>query len=539
MNEQFLEHIGNGIEVLLDMAGDHLSGAVENESQFSLTLEIDSASLATMTDRLRPYLDFIHVTLRYDIHDGRGIADFDANGNFLVHEWDIDDELTPQEIVSSEAINALNRLHQSLVPGTSITATSITADLAVIDQAGGDISLRLTVEINKNTSVAMLGSPDGVRLLFYVLTSKFLSQFESKESTALQAFLTPNEEIALILLLSDAVGIGTGPNLCISGRNYWHSTVKFVPDETDRKKVKSALKFRNDECNWEIATSTVTPHHLFLEQSSINRAEVVQSISRKRDQLAVMYMADHVKLVQGQIHCQLKGYKPSWIGLPTQNTHESSPAIFKLFAWAYENSSSDKLGIARQITTLYLNEDINGNYLTLAKKADDILRTAKGNFQIFLRGNAELYFDKRLKVSQFLQKFSEDISRSVSQMTSELISNLYKTVGVLVGVLIAGIVDSSMIPTVIYWTALFYLAYIVFIIVYLLPSVLFIFIEKASAYHKSVQELTDVLTSEEITRLEGNTFVWAKRLFWVYFVITIIIYVVLGVVAGVFMRTYS
>ena len=109
-----------------------------------------------------------------------------------------------------------------------------------------------------------------------------------------------------------------------------------------------------------------------------------------------------------------------------------------------ENSSSDKLGIVRQIISLQLGDNEEKNYSILAEKAGDILVTAKSNFQLFLRRNVELYFDKRLKISEFLQRFSEEVSTSVSNITSELISNLYKTVGVILGVVIAGLVKPEM-----------------------------------------------------------------------------------------------
>jgi hypothetical protein len=168
-----------------------------------------------------------------------------------------------------------------------------------------------------------------------------------------------------------------------------------------------------------------------------------------------------------------------------------------------------------------------------------MLGAAKSNFQIYLRRSVEMYFDKRLKVSEFIQKFSEETGASVSALTSELINNLYKTVGLILAVIIAALVDPKQTPPVVYWTSLLYLIYIGFIFSYLLPAAYFRFSNKVQEYRHGIVELHDVLSNEEILRLQGNSFQRARWLFLIYFTVTNILYALLGLAAFLLMQFFG
>jgi uncharacterized protein YacL len=142
-----------------------------------------------------------------------------------------------------------------------------------------------------------------------------------------------------------------------------------------------------------------------------------------------------------------------------------------------------------------------------------------------------LYFDKRLKVSEFLHKFSGDISDSISEMANELVSNIYKTVGIILGVVIAFLVDPKTTPTIIFLASLLYLGYIVFILIYLLPSSYLAFRRKYLEYGRNKEQLSDILLKEEIEKLQGNSLERARYEFLVFFALTNLGYALLGTIA--------
>ena len=256
--------------------------------------------------------------------------------------------------------------------------------------------------------------------------------------------------------------------------------------------------------------------------------------------LSVAYLADQTQASNGSLKCQFRGHKPVWV-TPARLSEPNADcaSIYNLFQWSYENSSSDKLGIVRQIISLQLGDsDSSRNYGSLLHKANDILGASKSNFRLYLRRSVELYFSKRLEISRYIQKFSDAMGANVSGLTSDLIGNLYRTVGIIIGVIFTGILDPDYTPTVITLVSMLYVVYILFIMVYMLPATFFKYRNKSQDYHHAIAELHDVLSTEEISRLQGNSFSRAKRLFWGYFGATYFIYALLGATALTFFMLF-
>lgn len=535
MNESLLAQLKDGLEALLDVAADRFQNAAdETDTQFSLVIQLDISSLLQTLTRLAPYVDIFKITLEYEIQEGRGSADLVSTGEMVIVGWNEDEALSPPDLVDPQAMKTFANLRQQLASvETKLQPDNLARDLDLLIQAEADVDLSLYVTLDKSAVVGNLGWPGHVRNLLYFSADKFLQRLNSREFWNLGEFLISNAEEILILLLGNASGVAVGPNVRVFGRDYWVSSdlLDFQVNDADRQKIPAALNFRNEESNWEIVTSEVTPYHLYIERIDFDRHDVLETIARFRDRLAVAYLADHVKVDDGRLICQFRGHKRVWIPLPSLNEGDAATPIYKLFTWAYENTSSDKLEIMRQIISLQLEHNTNNNYTILRERAEDMLGAAKSNFQIYLRRSVELYFDKRLKVSEFIQKFSEEMGASVSALTSELISNLYKTVGVILAVVIAALVDPKQTPPVVYWTSLLYLIYIGFIFFYLLPATYLRFSNKVQEYQHSIVELHDVLSSEEIQRLQGNSFKRARRIFLIYFGLTNSLYASLGATA--------
>ena len=83
-----------------------------------------------------------------------------------------------------------------------------------------------------------------------------------------------------------------------------------------------------------------------------------------------------------------------------------------------------------------------------------------------------------------------------------------------------------------------YLIYIAFILIYLLPSAYLRFRSKVQDYQHSIAELHDVLSEEEISRLQGHSFQRARWLFMIFFGVTNVLYASLGAAAFLLMRIF-
>jgi hypothetical protein len=530
--QALLAQLQEGVGVLLEVAEAELRRSSDTESQFSVEIFRNAASLGQILKDLAPYADLFDISLAYRIQNGSGTASLTPKG-LLVVNWSIDPDLSPSDL-DPESTSLFENLAERLSRSEErIQMDSLARDLALLVEAEASVEVSLRIFLDKVELMKKLEWPQHIRQLLYIVADKFLQEIHDADFSALDALLVPNSEDTVTLMLGDASGVAKGPNIRICGKDHWttQGDLGFQASEADRKRVQDAINFRSEECHWEIAIPSLTPYHLHIESSSLSRPDIWDTVARLRDRLSVACLADRVQTHDGILKCEFKGHKRVQIAIPPLNGHVDSASVFKLFTWAYENSSSDKLGIVRQVISLQLGDDASDNYYALINAASEILGVAKSNFQLFLRRSVELYFDKRLKVSEFLQKFSQEVSTSVSELTSELVSNLYKTVGVILGVVIAALVDPKQTAFVVFLTSLLYLAYIGFILAYWLPSTLWRFRRKVQDYKHSVFELRDVLSEEEIRRLEGKSFKRTGRMFWAYFIVTGLSYAVLGIVA--------
>jgi hypothetical protein len=538
-NENLITRLQAGVGALLDTLGAELVHSSENESQFSLQLYPDTASLGHILTGLAAHADLFAVSLEYQIQQGSGTGSLTSEG-VLAENWDEDPDLSPPDLDPRAAALFANLAEQLARTEKCIRVDALVHDLDRLMRAGASVEVSLHIFLNKAELMQNLGWPQGVSGLLYIVADKFLQMTHDADLPTLGSLLVHGSEHTLILMLGDASGVAKGPNIRVCGRDHWTSPgdLDFQASKADGKKVRAAISFRSEEGQWEIPASGLTPHLLYIEEASLTRADILEVISRLRDRLSIAYLADRVQTNGRNLVCEFRGYKRVQITIPPLGDHTASLPLFRLFAWAYENSSSDKLGIVRQIISLQLGDIAVDNFLVLSERAGDILGTAKSNFQLFLRRSVELYFDKRLKVSEYLQKFSEEVGDSVSKLTSELVSNLYKTVGVILGVVIAALVDPKQTVFIAYLTSLLYLVYMGFIVAYLLPSAYLRFRGEVQDYEHSVSGLRDILSDDEILRLQDTSFRRERWTFLFFFGLTNVLYALLGTVAYLLMRNF-
>lgn len=538
-NQTWLAELQAGVGALLDIAGAELQRSSETDTRFSLQLHPDHGSLGRILVGLAPHTGLFAVKLEYQIQSGKGFGSVASEG-VSAESWDEDPDLSPPDLDPEAAALYANLAEQLARTGECIQPDALVCDFDRLAGAGASVEVSLHIFLNKAALMQNLGWPQGVKGILYIVTDKFLQAMRNPDFAALGNLLVPGSEHTLILMLGDASGLAKGPNIRVCGGDHWTlpEDLDFQASEADGKKVRDAISFRSEEGQWEMPAPGLTPHHLYIDEASLNRADILEVISRLRDRLSIAYLADRVQTNGRDLVCEFRGYKRVQITIPPLDNHTASLPLFKLFAWAYENSSSDKLGIVRQIISLQLGDIAVNNFSVLSERAGDILGTAKSNFQLFLRRSVELYFDKRLKVSEFLQKFTEEVGDSVSKLTSELASNLYKTVGVILGVVIAALVDPKQTAFIAYLTSFLYLIYIGFIVVYMLPSAYLRFRGEVQDYEHSVSGLRDILSSDEILRLQGTSFRRERWTFLFFFGLTNVLYAWLGTVAYLLMRNF-
>ena len=393
--------------------------------------------------------------------------------------------------------------------------------------------------LKKNPCSAGLRLPAGVAVLLYISTRKFYEQLQGQLYTRLDDLLLPAGKQEIVILLGDSQGFARGDLIRLFGRSHWTELEGYQPAAEARQTALKAVEFRNDECSWEIAPSRLTPYHLFINRNELDHPDLVQAWMFLCAQACTTFLGNRTRMEAGRYCSEFKGYRSLKVCVPESDPQLDYRGLFGLFRWAYENNSSDKLGIVRQVLAPQLIGAPEDNFTILVKRSQSSRQEARNNFDDYLRDKVDDYFAKRIQVIEFLQKFSDETGASVSKLASDLVGDLYKTVGVILGVVLAALVDPKITAPVIFWTSLLYMIYIIFITIYPLLSTYLRYVGKVSDYEFNIQKMSSLLSEAEIERIQGQPFKRAKLIFRVYFALTELAYLLLGGLAYVIMRAVA
>ena len=543
-NFENLTRIAQAVDTLLSVISPNLNRSSENEDKFSVLLPIsDFNILRQSTSKLSPIVDLFEINIEFDMQQGYlvGSSHLDTNERLNFERIEENPEITPP-LLDNETEETFQIFKDYLANQDSWTLVDPFIQLIeFFIQEGAEASLNLQVFIDKLEITKSLEISDGLRCLFFISSDKLSQGYLSQNYTKVSTLFSPDNEAAILILLGDASGIAKGPNIVVSGLDGWNlpDTLEFLKGQEREKRVSEALEFRTEECMWDISPTNLTPYHFFIENSNLSHQQTIQALQFLCSQSCITYLGNRTWLEDDRYCCEFQGYRRLKIWLPLFEPGVDVHNLYKLFRWSYENQSSDKLGIVRQIISIQLGGDIEENYHIIINEASNTLEDARNNFQFYLRSSVETYFDKRLKVIEFLQKFSDATGESVSKLTGDLIGDLYKTVGVLLGVVIATLIDPQVTPDVIFWSSLLYLIYIGLILFYKLPSSYFQYASKANDYIFNIDKLSNILSEDEIEQIQGNPHRKALWFYRIYFGFTEFIYMLLGGLAFLTMKSFS
>lgn len=532
-DEELIQHLRNSIDLLLEIAGSQISNASETTTRFSLRLPSRIQDLVLICGKLSPVSDLLKIVIDYEVGNCNGSASLSARG-LIVDNWEEnpDLDLPISDVLIAQRFSSLSTKLSSLQ--NLISFEELQNEFQLLADGGVRLNLASTFFLEKSSLLEQFSCHQRRRLLLYVQSQKLV---EAIKISTLQGFcelFAPTDDQRVVVLLGDALGLAAGDHLTICGRDQWDVSRAPCSEHQDNQKksqfIKNVTEFRREECNWDLELAGLTPTHLQLSQVNLNQQDLVEFMRKYQDVLVMTYLCDKLRTEGQSLYCEYRGQKKVQVKLPPPTVAESSNgSLFKLYSWSYDNFSSDKLEMVRQVVALQLTDNPDSNFTTLNSKASDILEIAKSNFQLYLRRGVEQYFDKRLKVSEFLQKFSEDVGKSITDLTNELIGNLYKTLGIIAADVLAIIIRPDLLIWVVGLTALAYFVYMLVIIVSLFFSNYWRLINKAHDYSLAITQLQDVLSNQEIIKLQGDSF---TRAIWYYRCSFFLVMLIYGLLAG-------
>lgn len=414
--------------------------------------------------------------------------------------------------------------------------------LETLEAAGVALELRLKVSISKDGWLTdVLGRDLAARPLLFLLPQELLQHLESSTAELVDAWLAPDER-PLIVLLPAAEGSLEGSWLGVFGGDAAAKAAGFVRERTgpaaerERQRLEKIRdNLADKECRWK-EVPKLTPAHLRLADHGFS-GEVADDVRRElatiAAELAVGYLADRTDAKEGEASRSLfYGYKtvqvPSGREALRRRVRDEGldpEPLLDLWAAAYQDLSAERLKIVRWLVTQKLEEGPEGNERALLDGADEILSSARDQFDGLLRRNLAEYFQARQKLLDFLRGYTQEIADAVTELSGELISNLYKTLGAILGAVVAAELTNEA-ALVVGTTALLYFIYVVSTLRFPVRAIHERYRLKKKEYDNHVAQLVarDVLMKEEIERFQGQAFEDAEAMFHRYFEKTRLVY---------------
>jgi hypothetical protein len=523
------------VDATIDFKSEKVS---ENCDQLNMTVD-GNIFLRELVPKISPYKTIFSLFIEIQIQQGKTTLKMDDEGVLrVITPWIDDPDLSPP-ILNENEYNDFRTLTNFFETSDSeINPEVIYPYLDELSRKGALVETSIQITVDKINLVHGLNLSSQYRCVIYLSSEKLTSSIKTFDVQNLQKIFAPNSEKKIIVLLADVIGIAKGPNLEIIGFDRWETDFLSAIQQEDKfgDRVANSFAIRETDSSWNFTPPNLTPYHFALLKSDIKLSPLCNLFNKLCDYFCVLFLANKVSQSDSGILAEFFGYQHVQIQLPNIVIPENKNEVYSLFQWAYENSSSDKLEIIRHIISLQLSKNPSENFELLMCHASQILEISKGNFNYVIKKSVEQYFEKRLKLCEYLQKINETINENISEFSTEMVNNLYKTIGVVLGVILTALINPYSVSKIIFWASTLYIIYIVFIMVYALPHIYYKFGSELDGYNQNVDVLKDVLLDDEIRKIEGTRYKKNRFRFLLFFGFTNLGYALLGVIAFVFAR---
>lgn len=316
------------------------------------------------------------------------------------------------------------------------------------------------------------------------------------------------------------------------------------------QRVTKARTLRDDESAWSGLDLPFMPDHLRVAARMPGLEAVAERLATLRAAVAACALASDLAPDGRMVMLRFAGIRPATLRLDlatppvapvsgaSQERDEEPDALIALVDWAYRDASPDRLAIARDALGRELPVAAETTLEGVRAAAAPALSAARANLTLYLRGATERYFQLRGVAQAAINSYADATRKAVTDLTSDVVDNLFKTVGLIAGVIIAGLIEPTASRPVAAFAAALYIAYVVFIMWYLLRARYARYALERRALSATLEAMSE-LTGDERRKLRAPA-AQASAHFERYYRLTWRIYLtlaILGVVVFILILT--
>lgn len=406
----------------------------------------------------------------------------------------------------------------------------VTSSEAAARSQGNELAVEVRVSVSKARAAAAtatlvsgrggyLGTQEMLghtRILVFYHSAAWYRLLSPRSMLAWESLGLARMDGHTVVALCDATGYLAGFALDVIGAGLreeprWLSISRSAWRQF-QERSRRILNLREEESQWTDATISITPAHLRVEVRHPGLQQCMDRLAELRATLSAAFLASTVHGEQEGLTLRFAGPHPTVCHIAlSQNSSGAavaeqaygSAALARLCDWAYENTSSDKLMIARECLAQELAPGAALALLDLERAAVFALDASRANFMLYLRHNTEQYFRMRQQALDTVSDYAAGVRKAVADLTGDVVDNVYRTVGLLVGVVIAALLQPSLSLDVQRLAAFLYTLYITFVVVFVLDARRRHFTLESADLDARLAAMPE-LSSSELTRLRAQ-----------------------------------
>lgn len=208
-------------------------------------------------------------------------------------------------------------------------------------------------------------------------------------------------------------------------------------------------EIRNEFCNYVGKRNIYcSPYDFYFTDYNLKNSDIRDIFNRVTIALSLIYLSNLSDLEENNIIYKIDGYKTIRDDVNLQGYQDVlniSNSIFQIFDWVYNNKKNniaDKLGITRNIMSLYMKDG------DLSNISSDIITSIHSGYDIYLKENVERYIEVLNQVTIFLNDLNNQASILAIEFTNKFRNNLIGFFSFLMTTLIFNIISTGNINNI-------------------------------------------------------------------------------------------
>ena len=203
--------------------------------------------------------------------------------------------------------------------------------------------------------------------------------------------------------------------------NSFTGATSFLGYNTEPKEITNDSITLSSQCHFNnFSEFRFSPESFYIENNN-SSDELLKTIKKLHFVYCLIYLFDNSEISENSLNLRIRGFKAFKYDLDFTLLDISSLDIFhKIITWGYseKNKIEDKIGIARNILSMYLNE----KDLVVDENTFHSILSAN---ETYIKGNIGKYIEIRGKIHTQLEQISERVNKSIEAFFSNFQKSIF------------------------------------------------------------------------------------------------------------------